>query len=156
MGFVSLSWSAESTAELTTLYMDGYSASQIALKMSGVTRNAIIGKVYRLGLKRDGGNTKAAPRVPRPKPVRRDDQHQTISRIVRTNGNTGMRIHRSVETAAYKVRCIEIVPLNLAFDQLGPENCRYIYGDKPAEFVYCGHPKDGSSYCVGHHVLTAA
>lgn len=45
-----LSWTDERVALLRRLWEDGQSASKIAAQLGGVTRNAVIGKVHRLGL----------------------------------------------------------------------------------------------------------
>lgn len=45
-----MSWTEERITILQQLWSDGLSASQIATKLGGVTRNAVIGKVHRLGL----------------------------------------------------------------------------------------------------------
>ncbi|MGB1463942.1 MAG: GcrA family cell cycle regulator, partial [Parvibaculales bacterium] len=45
-----MAWTDERVEMLKQLWTDGLSASQIARKMGGVTRNAVIGKVHRLGL----------------------------------------------------------------------------------------------------------
>jgi GcrA cell cycle regulator len=45
-----LSWTEERVALLRRLWEDGQSASKIAAQLGGVTRNAVIGKVHRLGL----------------------------------------------------------------------------------------------------------
>ena len=45
-----MAWTDERVEMLKKLWADGLSASQIARKMGGVTRNAVIGKVHRLGL----------------------------------------------------------------------------------------------------------
>ncbi len=44
------SWTDERVELLRRLWDDGLSASQIALQLGGVSRNAVIGKVHRLGL----------------------------------------------------------------------------------------------------------
>ncbi|CAO4177767.1 GcrA family cell cycle regulator [Methylorubrum populi] len=44
------SWTDERVDLLRRLWDDGLSASQIALQIGGVSRNAVIGKVHRLGL----------------------------------------------------------------------------------------------------------
>jgi hypothetical protein len=46
-----LDWSAERIATMRLLVDEGKTASQIALYMGGVTKNAVIGKCNRLGLK---------------------------------------------------------------------------------------------------------
>ena len=83
-----MAWTDDRVATLTKLWADGLSASQIAKQLGGVTRNAVIGKVHRLGLsgraKPSSPARKAAARKtaassasrasaaskPKPKPVR--------------------------------------------------------------------------------------
>ena len=45
-----MSWTDERVEMLKTMWSEGKSASQIAKELGGVTRNAVIGKVHRLGL----------------------------------------------------------------------------------------------------------
>lgn len=45
-----MSWTDERIATLRDLWEQGLSASQIAARLGNVTRNAVIGKVHRLGL----------------------------------------------------------------------------------------------------------
>ena len=45
-----MAWTDERVARLSKLWAEGLSASQIATDLGGVTRNAVIGKVHRLGL----------------------------------------------------------------------------------------------------------
>jgi GcrA cell cycle regulator len=54
-----MAWTDERVELLKTLWAEGLSAAQIANKMGGVTRNAVIGKVHRLGL-----SGRAAPAKP--------------------------------------------------------------------------------------------
>ncbi|MEZ5648225.1 MAG: GcrA family cell cycle regulator [Alphaproteobacteria bacterium] len=54
-----MEWSEERVQKLRDLWSDGFSASQIALRLGGISRNAVIGKAHRLGLKG------------RPSPIRR-------------------------------------------------------------------------------------
>src|SRR3569833_3432360 len=49
-GHEPMSWTDERVELLKKLWSDGLSASQIAAKLGGITRNAVIGKVLRLGL----------------------------------------------------------------------------------------------------------
>jgi GcrA cell cycle regulator len=51
-----MSWTDERVETLKRMWAEGQSASQIAKELGGVTRNAVIGKVHRLGLSnRSGG-----------------------------------------------------------------------------------------------------
>lgn len=52
-------WTDDRVETLTLLWKDGASASQIARDLGGVTRNAVIGKIHRLGL--SGRGTPSAP-----------------------------------------------------------------------------------------------
>lgn len=45
-----MSWTEERVEKLKEFWAEGMSASQIAKQLGGVTRNAVIGKVHRLGL----------------------------------------------------------------------------------------------------------
>jgi GcrA cell cycle regulator len=51
-----MSWTDERVETLKAMWGEGKSASQIAKELGGVTRNAVIGKVHRLGLSNRGPN----------------------------------------------------------------------------------------------------
>ena len=50
-----MSWTDERVETLKKMWAEGQSASQIAKELGGVTRNAVIGKVHRLGLSNRAG-----------------------------------------------------------------------------------------------------
>ncbi|MFN4160035.1 MAG: GcrA family cell cycle regulator [Gemmobacter sp.] len=54
-----MSWTDERVETLKRMWAEGQSASQIAKELGGVTRNAVIGKVHRLGLSNRVGGTAA-------------------------------------------------------------------------------------------------
>lgn len=57
-----MSWTDERVETLKRMWAEGQSASQIAKELGGVTRNAVIGKVHRLGLSnRVEGEEQPAP-----------------------------------------------------------------------------------------------
>ncbi len=70
-----MSWTDERVELLKKMWNEGHSASQIAKELGGVTRNAVIGKVHRLGLSNrsgpegDAAPAAAAPQTPEPAPV---------------------------------------------------------------------------------------
>jgi GcrA cell cycle regulator len=70
---MSMSWTDERVELLKKMWTEGQSASQIAKELGGVTRNAVIGKVHRLGLSNRSGaaapNGKTAPMEPAEKPA---------------------------------------------------------------------------------------
>ena len=57
-----MSWTDERVETLKKMWSDGQSASQIAKELGGVTRNAVIGKVHRLGLSNRVGGVAGAAR----------------------------------------------------------------------------------------------
>jgi GcrA cell cycle regulator len=70
-----MSWTDERIEKLTKMWEGGATASQIAEELGGVSRNAVIGKAHRLGLKarpspvKPNEKTEAAPaKAPRPAP----------------------------------------------------------------------------------------
>ncbi|MBY6091240.1 GcrA family cell cycle regulator [Pseudooceanicola sp. 502str34] len=68
-----MSWTDERVELLKKMWSEGQSASQIAKELGGVTRNAVIGKVHRLGLSNRAGGAApaaaaAAPAAAAPKP----------------------------------------------------------------------------------------
>ncbi|MDO5606097.1 MAG: GcrA family cell cycle regulator [Paracoccus sp. (in: a-proteobacteria)] len=56
-----MSWTDERVETLRRMWSEGQSASQIAKELGGVTRNAVIGKVHRLGL---SNRDEAEPEAP--------------------------------------------------------------------------------------------
>ena len=60
-----MSWTDERIATLTKMWESGATASQIADELGGVSRNAVIGKAHRLGLKA------------RPSPVKPNEEKET-------------------------------------------------------------------------------
>lgn len=66
-----MSWTDERVETLKRMWAEGQSASQIAKELGGVTRNAVIGKVHRLGLSNrvGGGKDEAEDDTPAAKPA---------------------------------------------------------------------------------------
>ncbi|GKY86902.1 GcrA family cell cycle regulator [Sinisalibacter aestuarii] len=59
-----MSWTEERVETLKKMWAEGQSASQIAKELGGVTRNAVIGKVHRLGLSNRAGGGTATAKAP--------------------------------------------------------------------------------------------
>lgn len=73
-----MSWTDERIATLTKMWEGGSTASQIAEELGGVSRNAVIGKAHRLGLKSrpspvkaNGSTPKSKAAAPAKKPVKK-------------------------------------------------------------------------------------
>jgi len=63
-----MGWTEERVRLLREMWAQGLSASQIAHRLGGVTRNAVIGKAHRLGLEGRPSPIKGTPGAPRPRP----------------------------------------------------------------------------------------
>ena len=153
-----MSWTNERIELLQKLWLEGWSASRIAGELAcGITRNAVIGKVYRLGLSGHvnarSGNGPASPlrqKAPR-RPAHRPPDRPRIA------GNTALAFHPFViETPAapQTVRDV-VVPISepVTISELRESMCRWPIGD-PAqpEFRFCGAKKlpGQGPYCACH------
>ena len=142
----SSSWSAERVTVLRQLWREGRSAAEIAKSLGGVTRNAVIGKVHRLGLA--GRMTPARPRWPAiPRAETRPVRRRAPSKTPPPPAAPAVRARRAgtpVVEALARVRyaCA-----------LTGRTCRWPIGDpREAGFGYCGDAVSGKGpYCAGHH-----
>ncbi len=66
-----MAWTDERVELLKKLWAEGLSASQIAGRLGGVTRNAVIGKVHRLGLSNRVGSDPAPAAKPKTEPAQK-------------------------------------------------------------------------------------
>ena len=64
-----MSWTDDRVETLKRMWTEGQSASQIAKELGGVTRNAVIGKVHRLGLSNRTEEAEAPPAAAEPAAV---------------------------------------------------------------------------------------
>jgi len=152
-----MSWTDERVELLRKLRLEGFSASKIAAQLAnGVTRNAVIGKMHRLGL--SGRVKPPAPPQPRlrsklpPSPHRATAPRPGGSMV---RGNTALAYaHRPF--AAPQPQFVEevVVPIfeRVTITELEEAVCRWPLGDPTsAEFRYCGTKSPpGSSYCLYH------
>src|SRR5208282_5540354 len=84
-----MSWTDERVELLKKLWSDGLSASQISANLGEVTRNAVIGKVHRLGLA--GRATTSRIRTARPRPNIALFPARSAQVQYRTFGNTALK-----------------------------------------------------------------
>ena len=138
-----MAWTDDRVEMLKKLWADGLSASQIAQKLGGVTRNAVIGKVHRLGL-----SGRATPSRPVRLPVR------AASRPKRTAAKT-------TSTPAAKEAAPPPAPIEpkrlpngdyVSVLTLSNQTCKWPVGDPDdPDFRFCGRrAENGSPYCEGH------
>lgn len=140
------SWSEPRITTLRTLWLDGLSASQIAKSLGGVTRNAVIGKIHRLGL--SGRGAPSAPgRAPR----------VSVPRVARVRRPTPVRIAPPQRAARLPARPPVEAPegpgLIADMTDLGVHACKWPIGDpKSPSFSFCGRHADGR-YCAAHEAV---
>ena len=147
-----LTWSDDRVEQLKKLWEGGLSASQIAAELGNVTRNAVIGKVHRLGLSgRAKSPTSAAPR-PR-KAARPAQQMMRVTRPV-SRGNTALAQAFDVEVETDPITFDNVVPMSqrLSLLELNEANCHWPVGDPSSpEFFFCGGRALASlPYCAHH------
>ena len=137
-----LGWSEDRVERLKALWADGLSASQVAKQLGGVTRNAVIGKVHRLGLSgRAAGGRLARPRPASPPRPRRPAAPRAAPRAPMI-----------AAPVAASPPAPEGPGLIASMADLCGHVCKWPIGDpKAAGFSFCGRPTDGADpYCAGH------
>lgn len=139
-----MSWTEERVGALKKLWLEGQSASQIAKQLGdGVTRNAVIGKVHRLGL-----SGRAAPSQPA----------RTTFRTARPRPQVSApSAPRRIEAAQPRPAApppapIVDLPGTATVLTLGAHMCKWPIGDPTSdEFSFCGRRSgEGTPYCVEH------
>jgi GcrA cell cycle regulator len=179
-----MSWTDERVEKLKELWGDGMSASQIAKILGGVTRNAVIGKVHRLGLSNrgaaSGGQAATDEAKPAPKPAKPSRPAKAAAEpkdtvavpekvkpapvVVRTQpvirDATQPRAPGlpTPEEQAARATLVEIEKMAKRLDLLSltERTCKWPIGDPTEEsFHFCGLPSvAGKPYCE-HHVAVA-
>lgn len=137
-----IEWSEERAERARELFLSGYSGSQVAAELGGgLTRNAVMGKLARMGVKRPRRTARPeqvlkvppAPR-PLPRPIRMEPDSQPLSApvIECVSGPVGENgVVRAVQTARSNM-------------------CMAPIGDPESEdFRFCGQSCEGS-YCSFH------
>jgi GcrA cell cycle regulator len=147
-----LTWSDDRVEQLKKLWEAGLSASQIAAELGNVTRNAVIGKVHRLGLSgRAKSPATAAPR--QRKAVRPAQQMMRVARPV-SRGNTALAHVFDVEVETDPVTFDNVVPMSQrrSLLELNEATCHWPVGDpSSADFFFCGGKAlSGLPYCAQH------
>src|ERR1700740_399594 len=103
-----MSWTDERVELLKKLWSDGLSARQIAAELGGITRNAVIGKVHRLGL--SGRAQSASSAAPRPRKARASAHMLRIGRgSIRSN--TALAHAYEIEAEALPELIENIIPI---------------------------------------------
>jgi GcrA cell cycle regulator len=146
-----MSWTDERVELLKKLWSDGLSASQIAGELGGITRNAVIGKVHRLGL--SGRAKSASSAVARPRKARSSSHMLRMARAS-IRGNTALAHAYEIEEEAEPSLVENVIPIGQrrTILELTEQTCRWPIGDPGSiDFFFCGgNPVGGSPYCAYH------
>jgi GcrA cell cycle regulator len=152
-------WTDEAVQALKRLAHEGRSASVIAQALGAPSRNAVIGKANRIGIKLGGGRAfapggtpaeayqmkSASGPCPRPAP-RKQRSAPAPSRDLRVK--PGEEAASLAEAEVGEMRRVR-------FEEIRALACRWPLGDPMSkDFAYCGlEAANGRPYCAGHSRL---
>ncbi len=145
-----LAWSDDRTEQLKKLWEGGLSASQIAAELGNLTRNAVIGKIHRLGLSgRAKVPSSAAPRRRKARPAQNAAFTRPQGRVA-----TALATAFDVEDLPPISDYDSVVPMQqrLSLAGLNEATCHWPIGDPGTpEFFFCGgRSLTGLPYCAHH------
>jgi GcrA cell cycle regulator len=146
-----MSWTDERVEQLKKLWSDGLSASQIAAELGGITRNAVIGKVHRLGLSgRAKSTSSTAPRQRKP----RAPSHMVRIGRSAIRGNTALAQAYEIEADIEPELIENVIPIGQrrTILELNEQTCRWPVGDPGSgDFFFCGGNALATlPYCAYH------
>ena len=149
-----MSWTDERVELLKKLWAEGLSASQIAAELGGVTRNAVIDKVHRLGLAGRAKSTRSSTPRPRAKPR----APKPTPRLPQFSGNAALRMEEDAEPVVVApprpVLAEIVIPVEdrATILELNEHRCKWPVGDPThSDFYFCGrHSGPGGPYCNDH------
>lgn len=143
-------WTTERVDALRQYFAAGLSCGQIAREI-GVTRNAVIGKMNRMGL------TRPRDLLVRPMRERPARPKSPMREIWQRERRAGVSDQQRMLVAAYPEPPVpEEIPIRngrgLSLLELGSDGCRWpISAPGAQDFCFCGsEPAKGLPYCVGH------
>ena len=157
-----MAWTEERVEILKKLWAEGLSASQIANRLGGVTRNAVIGKVHRLGLSGRATTSRSKPVHPRKTRAPRKPATAPAAQY-QTHGNAALKTEL-MPVAKAKPELLPNPLLNPIEELVIPPEeratimtlkehmCRWPIGDPCEEgFHFCGRNKvEDMPYCEFH------
>jgi GcrA cell cycle regulator len=143
-------WTDPRVELLKKLWTEGLSASQIAAELGGITRNAVIGKVHRLGL--SGRAKSPSSSAPRPRKPRAPGMMRLSRPSMRGNTALAPMYEADLESEPELIENIIPIGQRCSLLELNDSKCRWPIGDPgSAEFFFCGGaPVEGLPYCNYH------
>ncbi len=139
-----MGWTEERVEVLKKLWLDGFSASQIAKQLGdGLTRNAVIGKVHRLGL-----SGRAAPSQPQ-RPAFKATRPARPAPVVQPVAVRRPEPVAALAQPAAAFTCEETGSATVL--TLGSHMCKWPIGDPSSDsFSFCGRASSDGPYCDQH------
>ena len=180
-----MSWTDDRVEILKKLWVEGQSASQIAKELGGVTRNAVIGKVHRLGLSNRASSssssksdTKSKTSVKSMSDTKRVSNKTSASKVTSANSPSEPRsnvtsLRRQIIPAGQplppqpsaneispealaRVSEIEKKAKKISLLELTERTCKWPVGDPATEeFWFCGLPSQAGKPYCEAHVGVA-
>ncbi|HYA80303.1 MAG TPA: GcrA family cell cycle regulator [Methylocystis sp.] len=159
-----MTWTEERVELLRKLWREGRSAAQVAAALGpDTTRNAVIGKIHRLGLADRSSSATVAPSAPRvraPRPTRAPPAAARVSGAGAVMGNVALALAPQLAIVADPEQQYDVVvPITarVTLLELRDAMCRWPIGDPSSpEFRFCGVKSTSGSgpYCR-HHAAVA-
>lgn len=157
-------WTDARITRLSDLWREGKSATEIAKDLGGVSRNAVIGKVHRLGLHHHGGHVAIAKvkrseddrkRLAKRQQIDRDramrEERRKVAARARAEKLAQIAASRPAPVAAVLPDILRPEPRNLSLLDLGTGDCRFPVSGEKAATLFCGHNvEQGEVYCTYH------
>ena len=148
-------WTEEAVEALRQLALEGRSATVIAAAIGAASRNAVIGKANRIGIKLGGGGQASdrtgSAAVERPRPQLRAPSRPAI--VARRQSPPPALPRVRAKRRAWIFADAKVGEmLRVGLENVEEANCRWPVGDPiDADFAYCGlQTAEGHSYCAGH------
>lgn len=144
------SWPSEDEKKLRALWDEGLTGGQISRRFRGrYSRNAIIGKVHRMGLPLRGNPYKARQKRQQQRPAK------IASKVVKPKTAVSAVTKAIASVAVLPLPVEETAPIGLkTLLELEDEDCRWFYGDpKVVKRGFCGCKAiPGTSWCAKHMI----
>jgi GcrA cell cycle regulator len=132
-------WTDEAVETLKRLAVEGLSAARIAAELGASTRNAVIGKANRIGIKLNGDGRASAPASP--------------TAAARGRRLAPAALPNEVGKPAWTFANAEVGEMRrVGLQDILRLTCRWPIGDPTqGDFAYCGlTAAEGRPYCAGH------